>query len=57
MSTVTVAVIVGFVLCALLIRALSMMESGRAVRSWETDAAARQVRVTTGMPRRAMMDK
>jgi preprotein translocase subunit SecG len=57
MSAVTVAVIVGFVLCALAIRALSTMENGREPRPWESDFAADRVRVIGDTPSRAMMDE
>jgi hypothetical protein len=57
MSAVTVAVIVGFVCCALAIRALAMMGNGRERDSWETDLATDRVRVTGGTPTRAMMDE
>ncbi|MFQ6328094.1 hypothetical protein ACLMAL_18400 [Nocardia sp. CWNU-33] len=56
MSAVTVAVIVGFVCCALAIRALGTA-NGREARSWETDLATGRIRVTGGTPSRAMMDE
>jgi hypothetical protein len=54
MSVVTVAVIVGFVCCVLLIRAL---ENGQQRRSWETNAAPERVRVSDDRSWRAMMDE
>ncbi|MFX0576825.1 hypothetical protein [Nocardia nepalensis] len=57
MSAVTVAVIVVFVCCALAIRALSTMESGRAARAWHSDAATDRMRMSGDTPWRAMMDE
>ncbi|MEV4129645.1 hypothetical protein [Nocardia sp. NPDC049707] len=52
MSAVTVAVIIGFVCCALIIRALAMLEQGR-----DSDIATERVRVFGDTPNRAMMDE
>ncbi|MEV6429560.1 hypothetical protein [Nocardia sp. NPDC051463] len=56
MSAVAVAVIVGFVCCVLAIRALATANE-REARSWENDLATSRLRVTGGMPSRAMMDE
>ncbi|MFI6773905.1 hypothetical protein [Nocardia sp. NPDC050412] len=50
MSAVTVAVIIGFICCALIIRALAMM--GR-----DSDTATERVRIFGDTPYRAMMDE
>jgi hypothetical protein len=57
MSAVTVAVIVVFVCCALVIRALSAMENGRAARAWHSDIATDRMRMSGDTPWRAMMDE
>ncbi|MFD0364532.1 hypothetical protein ACFQZZ_24085 [Nocardia sp. GCM10030253] len=57
MSAVTVAVIVGFVCCALAIRAVSTMAAEREPGAWETDLAADRIRVAGGTPTRAMMEE
>ncbi|WP_157124384.1 hypothetical protein [Nocardia pseudovaccinii] len=50
MSAVTVAVLIGFVCCALIIRALSVMEQ-------DSDSATERVRIFGDTPYRAMMDE
>jgi hypothetical protein len=50
MSAVTVAVIIGFTCCALIIRALAMM--GR-----DSDITTERVRIFGDTPYRAMMDE
>ena len=57
MSAVTVAVIIGFVVGALAIRALSTRENGWESRSRESDRAPYRGRVTGDRPSRAMMDE
>ncbi|MEV5836044.1 hypothetical protein [Nocardia sp. NPDC052112] len=52
MSAVTVAVLIGFVCCALIIRALSMSEHGR-----DSEVATEPVRLFGDTPYRAMMDE
>ncbi|MEU0500446.1 hypothetical protein [Nocardia sp. NPDC005998] len=55
MSAVAVAVIIGFVLCALAIRALSMVLEGRDARAWQSAAATDPVRISGDTPWRAMI--
>ncbi|MEV4235098.1 hypothetical protein AB0J47_07955 [Nocardia sp. NPDC049737] len=57
MSGVAVAVIVGFILCALGIRALSTLVEGRGATSWHPDVATDSVRMSGDTPYRAMMDE
>lgn len=57
MSAVTVVVIVGFVCCALIIRALAAMQNGRDARAWHSDVATDRVRISGDTPWRAMMDE
>ncbi len=52
MSAVTVAVIIGFVCCALIIRALSMLEQRR-----DSELTTERVRMFGNTPYRAMMDE
>lgn len=52
MSAVTVAVIVGFVCCALIIRALATLERGP-----DLDVATERIRIFGNTPYRAMMDE
>ncbi|WP_228002868.1 hypothetical protein [Nocardia australiensis] len=55
MSAVTVAVIVGFVCCALVIRALESLGRGYERRRWDPGFGGQWVRIDQGTPRRAMM--
>ncbi|MET8873940.1 hypothetical protein [Nocardia sp. NPDC004604] len=57
MSAVAVAVIIGFVLCALAIRALSTVVEGREARAWQSAAVTDPVRISGDTPWRAMMDE
>ncbi|MFI7666481.1 hypothetical protein [Nocardia sp. NPDC049526] len=50
MSAVTVTVLIGFVCCALLIRALSIVGQ-------DSDSATERVRIFDDTPYRAMMDE
>lgn len=52
MSAVTVAVLIGFVCCALIIRALSIMGQRQ-----DSDIATERVRIFGDTPYRAMMDE
>lgn len=54
MSAVAVAVIIGFVLCALAIRALSTVVEARDARAWQP-VATDQVRIAGDTPWRAMI--
>ena len=53
MSTVTVAVLAGFVCCALLLRALTMRER----RAWQADATTDRVAIPADRSWRAMMNE
>jgi len=58
MSAVAVALIVGFIVSALVIRALSIViENGRGPRSWHADVATNRIRMSGDTPWRAMMDE
>ncbi|WP_433732944.1 hypothetical protein ACQP0C_11635 [Nocardia sp. CA-129566] len=54
MSAVAVAVIIGFVLCALAIRALSTVVQARDARAWQS-VATDPVRIAGDTPWRAMI--